>query len=265
MKLTEKRFREASGATHTEGGLVRCQGLSNRKVNKWRAEHNDFETPNEKLWPECQCPNPAAVGFFVCKFHGANTHNQRRKTRTFEDLVPTDLRDMIETVTSDPNYMSRRTDIILLQARKAQLLDRLKQEVGLTEAWESVRLAELALKADDKDQAQELLENALNAGINDRNIWQEIYQIDRGLRDLTTTQMKTAKELKLMATAEQMSQLVASVYELIMSGAEKYIADDKAYMQFMTMISKGIQRLANFQQEQYALPEGLEIVDGEAE
>lgn len=261
MNISEKRFREGTGVKFLANGNIRCQGMSARRITRWRKEHNDYTTPNDDLWPECQCANPAITGFFVCRSHGANNANQRRKQRTVLDLVPVDLRELYEIVSTDANYMNRQHDIVLLQSRKAQLLDRLRQEIGTDEAWKKVQRAEIALMNDNTDEAKELLESALNGSMSDKHVWQEIYQIDRGLERLTSTQMKTAKELKLMATAEQMSQLVAAIYELIISGAEKYITDDIAYNKFMMMISAGIQRLANLQ-ETHALPTG-DVINGD--
>ena len=51
MKLSEKRFLEASGNRYlSDGTTIRCQAVANTSMAKLRAERDDYDSPTEHFW-----------------------------------------------------------------------------------------------------------------------------------------------------------------------------------------------------------------------
>lgn len=244
--ITEKRFREASGVQYLGDGRIRCQGLSKGQIRKYRQEHNDFLTPKEDLWPECQCVKAAEEGAFACKFHGGRTPKGDGSPRTMLDVMPVDLADKFRTIVDNPMYISRRDDIALLQARIWHLLEEMSLQIGSEDAWGAVHEALLELRKGNEMEALTLLEEATTAHKEERDNWEEILKTEQHLKDLTNTQMRTAKELRLMASAEQVSALIMNIQQTILYNVKEYIDDPKKQQLFLQSISAAIGRFANF-------------------
>lgn len=243
--LSEQRFRSGSGIQYCANGKVRCQAVSVLQVNRWRETYNDYETPIAQLWPECQCGNAAVDGYFVCEFHGGIVARRTGGIRSFYDVIPVDMREIVDALIENPTYIDRREDIIVMQAMVWDLLQTLGTKVGSAEAWSMVREAHIALKNGDEATAAMLLDSALSAEEDKRDIRAEIRDTEKVLKDLTKTQVSTAKELRLMATSEQILALLNNIQNLIRDSGAKYIDDSEALNEFYTDIAAGIRRFAN--------------------
>lgn len=244
MNKTEHRWREGSGEKYLQDGRVRCQSQSKTKLRRWREEYDDYVTPNDDIWPECQCPLAAVDGFFVCHYHGGRTPTSR-KPRSILDVAPIDLVDKLETLLENPMYIDRKEDIMLIQARTWQLVESLRDDVGSEEAWGMVTEAIVALNGGDDVSALALLKDAQQYHAKEKEVWREIRQNDNVLKDLTNTQVKTAKELQQMITAEQMGVLILSLQSLLQDSVEKYIKDEDEQVRFLRHVSAEIAKLAN--------------------
>lgn len=244
--ITETRFREGSGVKYLSDGRIRCQGLSKGQLRKYREEHDDYITPKEELWPECQCVKAAEPGYFACRFHGGRTPKKDGSPRDIMDIMPVDLAEKFKTIVENPMYISRRDDIALLQARIWSLLEEMQQQVGSEDAWGGVHEALIELRKGNTIEAVSLLEEATVAHKEQRNNWDEILKTEQTLKDLTNTQMRTAKELRLMASAEQVSALIMNIQQAILFNVEKHIDDPKKQRLFLQSISSAIGRFANF-------------------
>lgn len=242
--LTERRFREGSGERYMPSGKVRCQALAKSKIRRWREINNDQETPTEDLWPECQCEWYAVDGMFACRFHGGLTPGMH-KPKSILDVIPVDLGEKFKTLLENPNYISRQEDIILLKARQWELLESLEGNTGNEEAWASVADALTSLRQGKEVEAVSLLEEALAQNLNTREVWDEIYKSEGVLKDLTKVEVSTAKELRLMATTEQVTALLTNIYNLLDRAAEKYFDDKRIQAEFMAYIVTGLSRFAN--------------------
>lgn len=232
--ITERRFRENTGERYMKDGLtIRCQAVSKSKLRKWREDYNDPEATPDDTWPETQCGKSAEEGHFACKYHGGETPRYKKPPRSVLDVLPADLAAKMEMVMQNPDYISRKEDILLLKVRQLQLLEELEDDVGGEEAWGMVAEGLVELRKGNEFIGQGLIEDALEMSKNQREIWEEIYKGTDVIKNLTNTQVKTAKELRLMATNEQIHNLMANIYETLMEQAKIYINDPEKREQFL--------------------------------
>lgn len=240
----ERRFREGSGKRYTSAGNVRCQAVAKSRLRRWREEHNDYDSPAEAAWPECQCHRPATAGMFVCQWHGGLTPSSTAPRSLF-DVLPIDLGEKLKVLMENPDYISRREDMLLLKARQWEILEELQQQVGGEEAWGLVQEAHVAISRGDIIQGLRQLDDALQSTKLKKEAWNEWYRAEAMLRDLTSTEVKTAKELQMMATADQVAVLISNIFDAITRGVEKYVEQPVAKVGFLNYVAAEIGRFAN--------------------
>lgn len=266
LTTTEIRFRDGEGERYLKNGNIRCQAVSKTRLHRLRLERDDFDSPPEAFWPEAQCEKPAMPGVFVCHFHGGRSPRYKAPRGIF-DVLPVDLRRNFQVMLDNPDYISRKDDILLTKTRQWQLLEQLTEQVGSEAAWEMVYTAAQLLRSNEVAEALALLEQAIETTKTEKEVWKEVYQTQAVLKDLTNTEMKSAKELRLMVTSEQVMVLVNNIYAAITEGAEKYIKETEAQSGFLRFISDKFTRFVNLSPSA-AFPkliEGSTKQDGEAE
>jgi hypothetical protein len=222
--IGEKRFKERSGERYLADGVtIRCQAVAKHRLRAAREESGDFTSPAEKWWPELQCTRGAAPGQYVCKFHGGLS--PRTVPRTILDVLPEVLADKFQTIQNNPDYIDRKEEIILFKAMIWEALEQLDQEGGSQEAWDMVQGAYDALSTGSIISAKALLFKALESTNRSKELRREIRANANVLADLTTTQTKTAKELRLMATHEQVAGMLAEVQNAFFDAIDRVKLD----------------------------------------
>lgn len=246
MPITEQRFREGSGERYLMDGRIRCQGLSKGQMRKYREEANDYVSPKEDLWPECQCIKAAEPGMFACRWHGGRTPKKEGKQpRSILDVMPIDMAEKMKILLENPQYLNRREDMALMKARIWQLMEELQEEMGGEEAWGTVAEARTTLAQGDEAQALMLLDEALSTARRSEEVWDEVRKNEKILQELTNTQVRTAKDLQQMATTEQVTSVIMNIYEFVANGAEKYIDDPNKRSRFLQGLGAAVSRFIN--------------------
>jgi hypothetical protein len=123
------------------------------------------------------------------------------------------------------------------------LVDELNDEAGSEETWSHVHEALVKLRQGDTLNAIDYLERAIKSTEHRKEVWKEIYQTEKLLGDLTTTQMKTAKELQSMATLEQVNALITTLVNVVLSGISDYIPDPMLRTNYTRMIVSEVQKI----------------------
>lgn len=240
----EVRFKEGSGERFLKDGkTIRCHAQAKSKIRKWREEFQDEDTPTDYLWPECQCERPACEGQYVCRYHGGKTPRTANPPRTILDIMPMELAEKFKMVMEEPDYISRQEDIYLIKARVRMLVDELNNYANSEESWGYVSEALNKLKKGETVKAVDYLERALRDVQGSQETWNEIYKTEKLLGDMTTIQVKTAKDLQTMASVDQVQALMATVISLITSGAKVYIPDPMERSRFTTTLASEINNL----------------------
>jgi predicted Zn-dependent protease len=224
MTTGEQRFRSGDGQKYmNDGYTVRCQALAKAKVRRLREQYQDTNSPADRFWPEAQCSHPAVPNGFICRLHGGETPSTNPKT--FLDVLPFDLREKMKIIMANPDYISRREDINLMLARRWQLIEELEDYAGSAEAWGMVSEAIVLLKTGELNQGIALLERASESTRQQKEIWDEVYKVESSIKDLTQTQVRTAKELRQMATTEQVNSLILSIQRVFEKVINHYVLD----------------------------------------
>jgi len=250
MKISEKRFMEGSGQQFmSDGRTIRCQAVSTMKVERCRAERDDYTSPTEAFWPDAQCNKRAIPGLYVCRYHGGSAAIAKgyKPELNMLNTMPIDLAEKVQLLAKNPSYLSNRDEILLFQARVWQLLEQLEnKEVGSEEAWEMVGLAIKKLRQGDTVSALHFLEQALETTTIEREVWREVRITVDGLSDLRATQTKTIKEMRMWASLEQVSNLITNIQQIITDAGEKFIGDDRERIQYLQYVGDRVYRLINF-------------------
>lgn len=257
--ISEIRFYEGKGEQYLKNNRVRCQATSAAATRRVREETGDYESDSSTFWPKNQCGLVAVDGTFLCKFHGGAKQALYKREDSYLGVFPTDIAERIKTLQKNPDYLSRADDINLMRARIMQLGERLLSSQESEEAWGEVSNALAALNRGEIVQATELLERSLNYHDVELETWDEIHKTENTLTTLTNTQMKTMKELRLMASYEQVLRLTGAIYEIIQTAADTYITDGSSRTQFGNHVAHKFQQLIGSSVDRF----GREVVSVE--
>jgi len=102
--------------------------------------------------------------------------------------------------------------------------------------------------------AEELLRLALESKVTQEAVWSEVYKIEEVLKDLTNTQVKTAKELRLTATTEQVTYLISGIQSAIIDAVNRFIDDPTVQFNVLQHVSARITRLSNIGSSAVGIP-----------
>lgn len=108
-----------------------------------------------------------------------------------------------------------------------------------------VRKAAEALGSGEIAQAKAMLQDALENQDDTNRLWDEYHRATGTIKDLRGTEVKVAKELRLMVTAEQVTALLQGIYSALVFGTDKYIHDPRQQSEFLRYITGEIGRFAN--------------------
>lgn len=229
----EKRFMEGSGQRYTKHGSIRCHALSDNAVMKVRREIDDWKSPNYIFWPEGQCGFPARPGYFICWKHGAGRKGgpgpgrpTREQLMGLVSYAKKDLIDKAIEFQSDPELLNQRSNVAILTARNAQLLEKL--DAGGLSQRDVLRLLEdgLAdLQAGETLNAREKLSKAIETVGETAAAWVEIRENMRVIKDLTKAEIERAKEMRMWVTADQVNTIMDRMANGLADIIEKQIHD----------------------------------------
>ena len=168
-----------------------------------------------------QCKKDAVPGREVCHIHGGKTPEgaalPQFKHGRYARSLPERLAGRYEEAAADPELLSLREDVALLDTRLSQLISR--ADTGESaEAWSRVqkalkdlRKAEVGGKPDRKREARFALEDAIEQGGRDIEVWAEIGDHLERRRKLTESERKRLIEMEQMVRADQAMSFVAAV------------------------------------------------------
>lgn len=244
MSTTEQRFKEAEGQRYLGNGKVRCQGCSKTKVKMLRIQYGDPTLRPDDLWPEAQCSWPAVEGTFACELHGGKSPNAVKKTP--DEWLPFDLREKIEVIRENKDVLfNRDNEIAQLVARNAQLHESMDELVLGVEAYSTLVEAKKALDNSDITAAKFLLGIALQDMRTEREVQAELRENIKLIDKLTITQFNIRKDLKLMATIDQVRNLLHGMYQAFERIAIEFIPDEKLRSKAIFQYATHMRELAN--------------------
>lgn len=232
---TEQRWLDGLGQRHTKDGRVRCQAVTKHYLRNVREQTGNPDLTSDDVWPEGQCKWSAEPGMYACQLHGGRSLSTRKPR--VSDAMPLELREAMEVLIEDPDYISRADEINQIRARNVQLYMRLNEEIGGgQESWEEVLTALRLLLAGEVVEATDCLKKAVDFSRREQEIWDEIRENSLLIDRLTNTQVKSAKILQTMMTVEQVTGTVDRLLDSVVRNTELYIEDETTRKAFLSAI-----------------------------
>ena len=154
----------------------------------------------------------------VCHFHGARAGRPPTHGR-YSQLLPSHLADRYKQSRADPDFLSLRDEIALLDARIGELVGELmggggdweKVETGLADVRLAVSTNNVPLMA----SALAAIEAQVTAGAKVQAIWGNVVPLLEQRRKLAETERRRIVDAQQMVTLEQMMALLAVVRDAI--------------------------------------------------
>lgn len=134
--------------------------------------------------------------------------------------LPDGIREQYEQAYRDPQLLSIRDNISLLQARRQQLIGRIKlgDSVGwrqsLNVAWSTLVAAR---KRDDGDAMRDAFNEIarLMETADEEGVWSDIQKIDRDLVKWKAMEHDRLMQVKLVLTAEQVAEKIVRYHKAV--------------------------------------------------
>jgi hypothetical protein len=204
----------------------------------WYAKQRDkshFEasmTLRDSIVPRCQayktksdeqCGQPAAQGYQVCRFHGANSvkgmdHPNFKHGRHSKHL-PTKLLAKYEEALADEELISLRDDVALVDSFISDALESINFD-NCQAAWDGLELLYKQFwngSNEDKLEAAREAFNIVKDGVEEWRKVGRIFPYIEQKRKLAESEMKRLKDLQLMIDAKQANTLIAALLESVNS------------------------------------------------
>lgn len=179
------------------------------------------------------CKGRAMIGRDVCYHHGGTTPRGRAsanyKGKGYSRNLPTRLADQYQAAITNPELLSLRSDIALLDVRIAETIENI--DTGpIGQLWGAVRKAYLAQQtamaaqdAQETIKATQELDILTKRGFMDYINWDEIRGLLQERARLVAAENKMLNDADLTVTAERVMLLVAAIASVVM----KNVADNK--------------------------------------
>lgn len=177
-----------------------------------------------------RCKQPVRVGWTVCKYHGAGTHDSPAGrppvTGNYSKHLPTRYMHDFEEYLHDPNLLSMRKEMALLDVRMGELLERLETS-DAPQAWMKIAVAaamlEKVLKDKDGkfnmgtiDEIVDILHTAITAHKDDKDTWHELVNLIDNRRKVADVERRRVEAAKKYLTLQEANTMLAYFVNSVM-------------------------------------------------
>lgn len=192
------------------------------------------------------CDDWAMRGRTRCRRHGGKslvgTAAPSYRTGKYSKYLPDRLREKYESSQTDPDLLSLRSEVALVDSRLTDLLSRVDTgESGqlwtnLKKAHEEFKLYRLAQDVPKMTLALARIETLLETGVQDIQAWREIgEQLDRRMK-LAEAEHKRLVSLEQLITSEEALLIMRRVVDII----TMHVSDKRALSQIIVDLQQMI-------------------------
>jgi hypothetical protein len=187
-----------------------------------------------------KCPQPAMPNG-RCRIHGGKTPtgiaSANFKHGRYIKTLPLHLADRYRESLADPDLISLRDEIALLDTRISDVLSRVDTggSGAMWENLESLLRRYRKAKEEDKPSALADLGFAIQHGTGDYTAWSEIREMIQERRKMAASERGRLVDMQKMMTSEQAMALIAAVVDIVRT----CVSDRGALIAF----SAGIERI----------------------
>lgn len=193
------------------------------------------------------CRNPAMLSSNRCRMHGGKSltgaavpafrHGRHSK------YLPARLTERYEEALSDPELIGLRDDLALMDARLADLLERVDTGESGT-IWARLQEAMRDFQRESDPIRQQFLMMAMSQmildGARDVEAWMEIHVILEQRRKTAESERKRLMDMQQMVTSERVMLLIVAIIDIV----RRYVKDPRT----LSAIGRDIHELANKRQ-----------------
>lgn len=220
--------------------LWNCKGVD----NEGNACDYHFVNAEETDCPLCgtmrrRCTNNPLVGKESCKFHGgralSGTAHPNYQGKGFSTNMPTRLMEQVRLSINDPDLLNLTDDIAIVEAREAELIQRLRDHDYGTGVWDDLvklldkfdksrkkasnpRLSQNTRESaamDMNDTYKEIQQLVTNSWLIDQKLWDELHNVQNQKVKLIGVEMKRREKAQEIITAEQFKSLLGYIINSI--------------------------------------------------
>jgi hypothetical protein len=174
---------------------------------------------------QAQCRLPVVPGMTVCRFHGGRTPRgpalPQFKTGKYSKFLPARLAALYQTAEKDPELLSLRRELALVDARINELLTRVDtgessaRWASMREAWGDFRRHQADGDIPKMHTALARLDAIMERTAEDHLAWREIGEQIEQRRKLAMSETQRLIALRQVITAEQALALMGVLVEII--------------------------------------------------
>jgi hypothetical protein len=223
ISVSEQRYLDGKGERFLSNGEIRCQGVSKTKLRLARLEQGNPKLTSDDVWPNCQCPKAAVEGTYLCGFHGGKTPSIKK--RAMWEYMPIALQEKYLALQDTSELMNLSRELNELDARKAELYESLEELVLGEEGYQTVYEAKKAIDSGDVVRAGFLLQTVLMNPRSETSIHNEIKEVIKLKEKVTNTYFGMLKDMKEMATTDQVSSMKEEFFNVVKIAIERNIKD----------------------------------------
>lgn len=241
----ETEIREVDGedVVFYAGEQICPLGKKKSLDDKWVHSEPGYEVGRCKMIKRDgqRCKNPVRHGWTVCRSHGAGyaskpggLTNEHIRTAMHAKHLPNRLIEKYEAFITDPEYISMRNEMALIDTRIADRLEMLDSS-DAEKAWTQVRfvaglLTKNDLTTDDVKKCRDKLSEALNIH-GETEVWEEVLELIERRRRLADTERRRIVEAQEMLTVQEANALIANIMNIVINRVKdlqvrRAIADD---------------------------------------
>jgi len=174
-----------------------------------------------------RCALGVRAGWTVCWKHGAGRtsspgglSNRFAANPRHSKHLPQHLLESYEEYLTDPDTLVMSQELALLDARMAELLERL-ETADVAVAWTNIRRAHRILDneevtADDYEKALEMLGSAIDAKGSDVEIWSQVVDLVERRRKVADTERRRIMDSQHVMTVQEANMFVAFLMDTVM-------------------------------------------------
>jgi hypothetical protein len=170
-----------------------------------------------------RCGAPAMVrsGYLTCRCHGRGKFKVKIGKVTSADprsrALPKRLMEKYEEACRDPELLSSRSDVAMLEARLLELTERLSEgESG--QLWRDLKEAVERFddQSLDRDTTVELVKSLVAKGCADEEIWRQLHDVIEQKTKVSAHEWKRLVDMRQVITAEKAVAWAQQVIESVL-------------------------------------------------
>lgn len=245
LSVSERRWQEGRGERYlaSDPTRVRCQGVSKSRLRQARITSGNPELSSDDVWPELQCTQGAEEGTFLCKYHGGKSITIQK--RSLMEFMPIDLQRKFQVFADNPDLMNRAIEIAALQARNAELFERMEDlEIG-EEAYRMVLKGVEIVEQGSTEIGTGIIRQALHNVRTEHEIWEEVRTNASVIDKLTRTQIGLEKDYSMMTSLDQVKSIVETLFLSVLRVINTYVKEESTKQLMIAEIASTIRNRTN--------------------